>query len=520
MPRLPAAAASMPAHHGQMSLATRADSFVKARTRWESGAFLLCCLGPAILCAYWKPLTHDELFTYEIARLGGIAEVWRALAAGADFHPPLDFMLRHLCMSLFGQSEMVFRLLSLAATWMSLWCLYSFAARRTSAMYGLIAALIPLSTPVWEFAYDGRPYALMVALSAGALVAWQRRTEGSGSAPILLALCLAGVAWTHWYGVLVFAPIAAGELVRSWRRRRVDWGVWAAVAAGAAALLPLIPLMRGAKQIGAAYWTKVGTLQALSVYTTLMERLSIPAAGVLAVFLATGLLTRSQGGRRRAGEHEIAAVVGFLMLPVAAYILAKTLTGALITRYVLATAVGLSISLAFAAWERMGASAAPGVVIAAALGVSAICGEGAFAWKQRQLRGELNGDNLRELVRDLPGPIVMTDNDMLLPLRHYQPPEVSQRLLYLADEKAALATQGYHTIERLFPRLERWSKVVDVEPYAEFVQKHRVFVLIDKSRGYIAKLLWQQGATLTAKAAYRDQWIFLVDLSGERRAVK
>jgi hypothetical protein len=517
MPR-PKAEAAAP--QGETSLATRTESFVNARISWEPGVFLLCCIAPAILCAYWKPLTHDELFSYEIARLGGIAEVWRALAAGADFHPPLDFVIRHLFMSLFGQSETAFRLPSLAATWSTLWCLYSFVARRTSTMYGLMAALIPLSTPVWEFSYDGRPYALMVALSAGTLVAWQRRTEGSRSALIFMALCLAGVTWTHWYGVLVFAPIAAGELVRSWNRRRVDWAAWAALATATAALLPLIPLMRGARQIGAAYWTKVGLLQALSVYTTLMEQLCIPAAGVLAVFLATGSLTRSQGGRRRAGEYEIAAVVGFLMLPLAAYILAKSLTGALITRYVLAAAIGIAIALAFTAWEGMGASAAPGVVIAATLCVSAFCGEAAFAWKQRQLRGELNRDNLPELVRDLPGPIVMTDNDTLLPLRHYQPPEVSRRLVYVADEKAALELQGYHTIERLFPRLERWSKLVDVRPYAEFVQEYKTFVLIDNLRGYIATLLWREGATITAKTAYRDKWVFLVELGGERQAVK
>jgi hypothetical protein len=496
------------------SLAEKVDAVLEARPRWQWGVAFLCLLLPAIWCARWKPLTHDELFSFEIARLGGLADVWRALSAGADFHPPLDFLVRHLSMSLFGQSEMAFRLPSIAATWITLVCLYSVVARRTSALYGLIAALIPLSTPVFEFAYDGRPYALMVACAAAALAAWQRSTEGSRVALILLAVSLAAGVWAHFYGILAFIPIALGELVRTRTERRLDWSVWIVLALAGAALAPLLPFIRTARLIGAAYWTKVGMLQALSIYSALMEPLCIFVGLVVPVLLASGLSARSRGAARRARRHEIAATAGFLLLPLAAYLLAKSATGALIPRYVLVTAVGISAGLAFAAWEAMGASPATGLVVAAVLGLTSVGHELAFALKQRQLRAMLNRDNLAEIVRVLPGPIAMTDNDLLFPLWHYQPRGVAERLVFVADERAAVEHQGYNTIELLFPRLKLWSERINVESYEEFVQKNRQFLLIDNLRGYVAKLLLRDGATLTAKTSYKNLWVFQVEMSG------
>jgi 4-amino-4-deoxy-L-arabinose transferase-like glycosyltransferase len=506
--------ASFSALPRRTSLFARLEHAVQSRPSWQWAVFFLCCVLPALACAYWRPITSDEQFTYEIARLGGVGQVWQALRAGADFHPPLDFLLRHFSMKVFGGSEIAFRLPSILAMWMALACIFAFVSRRTSALYGLIAALIPLSTPVFEYAYDGRGYAVMIALAAGALVSWQRSADGSRLALVPLAVSLAALVWAHYYGILVFLPIVIGELVRAWQRRRVDWGVGAALAAAGVALLPLFPFILAARQFGGGYWTKVGILQAVSIYSTFMERLCIPAAMLLAVLLATGLSARSRGADRRARRHEIAAIVALLLLPFVGYILAKAATGALIARYVLPTALGITIALAFAAWEAIGASAASGLVVAAGLAVSALAGEAALVMKQRQLRGELNRDNLAEIARALPGPIVMTDNDLLMQLWHYLPPEVAGRLVYVADERIALEVQGYNTIERLFPRLAMFSSRVNVQPYADFIRDHKQFLLVDNLRGYMAKMMWREGATMTARTAYRDRWVFQVDMVG------
>src|SRR4051812_35305951 len=209
---------------------------------------VLLFLLPSALCAHWKPLTNDELFTFEVSRLASVGRIWTALSAGADNHPPLDYLLRHLSLSAFGQSELAFRLPSLLASYLCLISIFQFVVRRASVVYGLIAVLIPLSTPLFEYSYEARSYTLLAAFAAVALAAWQRRTEGSRGAIVVLAASLAAVLWAHYYGVLVFLPIAAGEMVRTQKTRRIDLAVWAALAAGACALLPLLPMIRSARQ--------------------------------------------------------------------------------------------------------------------------------------------------------------------------------------------------------------------------------------------------------------------------------
>src|SRR5215831_11438554 len=82
------------------------DTWLNARPVWQRLVFLVFLMLPCVACGAWKPLTNDEIFTFEVARLGSLSGIWRALAAGADNHPPLDYMLRHISMALFGQGEL------------------------------------------------------------------------------------------------------------------------------------------------------------------------------------------------------------------------------------------------------------------------------------------------------------------------------------------------------------------------------------------------------------------------------
>ena len=117
-------------------------AWVESRPRWQLISSVLLLLSPAVLCAYWKPLTNDELFTFEVSRLGSVVAIWKALSAGADNHPPLDYLLRYLSMSVFGSSELAFRLPSLLACGLCLISIFQFVVRRASAIYGLVAVLI------------------------------------------------------------------------------------------------------------------------------------------------------------------------------------------------------------------------------------------------------------------------------------------------------------------------------------------------------------------------------------------
>ncbi len=495
---------------------TRAVALAAALNRmawWQRGALLALVLLPAVLCARWKPLTNDELFTFDVSRLGSIALVWRALAAGADNHPPLDYLLRHLSMSLFGEGALAFRLPSLIAVWIALSALYAFVARQTSAVYGWIALLIPLSTPLFEYSYEGRSYALVVAFAALALLGWQRRTEGRTGSLVLLGLSLAGAVWSHYYGILVFFPIALGEIVLTAERRRLDPGVWAALGVASAAVLPLLPFIRASRQIGAVFWTKVGVVQAVSIYSSLTDRLCIVAvllAGCLILFGPPA----GRGEDVRLRRPQMAAALGFVLLPILCYLLARTITGALAPRYALSATVGIAAAFAFSAFLALRGSAAAGVLVALTLLAHGLGTEMALAAKQRQLRAEWSRDNLAEVVGSRQIPVVIGDNDLAMQLMHFEPPALAARLFLVCDEKAALEMFGWNTPERAIAGLKPWSDRVHSVLYDEFVRERKRFLLIEGQPGYVSRNLLRDGASIVPRGVYRNQFVFLVELPG------
>ena len=60
----------------------------------------------AVLAAVRQPLWYDELFTFHIASLTNPPAVLQALLTGADIHPPLDYIVRHISLKTFGESAL------------------------------------------------------------------------------------------------------------------------------------------------------------------------------------------------------------------------------------------------------------------------------------------------------------------------------------------------------------------------------------------------------------------------------
>ena len=128
---------------------------------------------------------------------------------------------------------------SLAGFLLAALTMFFFVRRRFGTLAAGAAAATPALTGAAIYAYEGRPYGLMLGLAGAAILAWQGRRDARwrSVAPLLSALALAAGALTHYYFGLVLLPLAAGEAVRSWRNRRVDWPI---VIAFGGALVPLV----------------------------------------------------------------------------------------------------------------------------------------------------------------------------------------------------------------------------------------------------------------------------------------
>lgn len=218
-----------------------------------------------------EPLWFDEIFTYTVARFDSPLAIVRALLEKVDVHPPLDYLVRHIFITWLGGSEFVFRLPSLIAVWAAALCLYVFVLRRSSVVPALVAFSFLLSTTALRYAYEGRSYAFLLASMCLALLAWQFATEKASKIRLcllIISLCIG--PFSHYYGVLNYAPIVAGEAWRSYERQKISWPIVFAVLLSLVLLVLLVPFVINASENAGTFWTKFGPSTPFRLYGRLM----------------------------------------------------------------------------------------------------------------------------------------------------------------------------------------------------------------------------------------------------------
>jgi len=231
--------------------------------------------------------------------------------------------------------------------------LFFFVRKRSSVVYGLIAMLLPLVTGAYYYAYEARPYGLVLGLSALALLCWQIANEGRRR-PLAIAglfLSLTAAVSCHYYAVLSFIPIGIGELVRSLGKRRLDIWIWAALISALLPLLFFLPLIRAGFGYSSNFWAKPSWGTPVGFYERLLGPALLALLGVPFIMALGPLHTSGEGAApatntSSARWDEVAAAAGFVLLPVFALLLAKFVTGALTDRYVISAVIGVSVLLA------------------------------------------------------------------------------------------------------------------------------------------------------------------------------
>jgi len=119
--------------------------------------------------AHVKPLWNDELFTYYIARRPGMRGVWDALLTGAEQLPPLFYAITKASAGIFGYTHTGLRLPEILGFWLMSASLYAIARRFASAPYAILAAVFPLITGAFDYAYEARTYGLVLGFCGVAL---------------------------------------------------------------------------------------------------------------------------------------------------------------------------------------------------------------------------------------------------------------------------------------------------------------------------------------------------------------
>jgi len=483
---------------------------------WILSAFALFYLLLTCFLAVQKACWYDELFTIQLARLP-VAGIWSELAKGTDLQPPLVYILTRASMAVFGDNPVAARLPAIIGFLVMSMCIYRFVSRWCPPLYALAAMLFPITTATYDlYAFEARPYGMVLGCCGIALVCWQAAAHGEGRPWSLagLALAVAVAVSCHYYSVLLLVPLGVGELLRAVSRRRLDLPVALALAVGVLPLAAFWPLIAGARAYVAGFDGMHGLAHPIFETYAYILKSSDPPLVALLVFMLVYHRFRPRPEEPvpalAPSAPEIGVIVTLVALPFIGMALAKGFTNAYRASYVLCTIVGLAVGLAFLVHRHARSCSLIGCVLVIVLG-GWICVKEVSQWHDLGNDKDKVGSTCRSLVRENPEglPVVISEPGIYLQLHRYAGPDLADRLVYLQSRELAMRYLNEDTPERALAALKPLAEL-NVERYRDFLATHREF-LVHGQRGWLFRALIVDGADVQM----RGPGLFLVRLSPE-----
>jgi hypothetical protein len=430
------------------------DSVVRAIERHSIGtlvgigvsAFLM-----AAVVASVRLLWFDELMTVYIAKTGSLRGIWLALKMGADPNPPLSSTVVMLSTRLFGDSEFAVRLPSIIAGTVTVACLFRFLNRRMSVVASAIGTLFFMSTRAFDYSYEARSYALTLCFCILSLSLWRTAVEGKhrivACAGLSLSLAL-GIS-SNYFAVLAFFPIAAGEVVRAIVYKRRELRIWLALAFGGLPIVLYLPLVKGAVNRFAPYaWNKPNWFAVNESYNLLLDA-SLQIVFALCVAGASVYLYQRYCERKQMTPlfpaHELAAILILIAYPVLGYLLAVIRAGMFSPRFVLPMCFGIAIAAALSVERLFSRSSMAMLTVLVASGCWMLARNAYTAsglLEQREAFFHLQDALPQE------GLLVVSDSLLALPLYHYSPPAIAERIVFPFNLKAIRKFKGDDSAEQ------------------------------------------------------------------------
>jgi hypothetical protein len=474
--------------------------------------------------AAYRPFWYDELITWHIARLPDWGKILATLRDGADQEPPLLHLVVRTSHSLFGPGLLATRLPALIGFWVLMLGIFLFLKRRVPLPYALIGMTFPMLTYAWPYAFEARAYGAVLGCEAAALVAWQNVADGRWRRLSLAVLAISmalGMA-SHPVFVLIAVPLALGEGVRTYERKRFDLPVWLAFAAAGLALLSYPGSISTARD-----WELKGLQTGLTGLPDFYDNVFRSAiAPLLFAGLAVILLVRREPGKMAPGpllpRHEAAALLGSVVAP-AAFFAAGMVTHGFIffTRYGLLCVIGVACGSAFVMYRATAGSYRAGMVILCVMVAWLTLARGREAISiSREPETELASDKplLIEALA-LGMPVVATEPLTFMAADFYLPKDAVGRLYYVATDRAtARQYMGQDLTDNLVLRAARNLPLrAHTESLQDFTGQNSRF-LLHGSGWYLClyDVLVKRGWHLALHSHHGDEWVFEASAPGRQ----
>ena len=296
-----------------------------------------------ILCSE-KYLWYDEFFTLYVCKLPNLRVIWHALKHGVDFNPPLFYAVTSLSKTIFGENRYALRFPAIVGFWVFCVTLFWFVRRRMNAAAGFAAMVFPTLTGAMYYAYEARPYGMLLGFCGLALVCWQAAIDGVRRRWWLLGLglSLSGALMMHCYAVLLVFPFALAEIFRTVSSRRFDLGIWTAlVLPPLASCLIYIPMLvsfgslaqgTNFSKLAPPTWDQIPTFYLFLLSPCLL----VVVAVVVALGFGAAMRSRRTSGLYSEAERgpvlELILASSFLLLPLMEVLLLRQSHSSFLTR--------------------------------------------------------------------------------------------------------------------------------------------------------------------------------------------
>jgi hypothetical protein len=485
---------------GNLFLRGLADTFESNRRVWLA-LFGLCYLVLALQRSF-RPLWNDELITNNVASLPGVRSIWKSLTQGADLNPPLFHIATWAATKLFGLTELGLRIPGILGFFVLCWSLYVFVARNAGVCYGFAAMLLPMATGAFQYASEARAYGMVLGFCGLAIVCWQRAGEGSHRSIFLVCLsaALTAALLTHCYAVLVLVPFGIAQIVADWRQRKFDWKAWMCLVVPLTACITYLPLLAAAKPYAMnspVFRPSAAVL--IGFYVFLLKPALVPliAGGVLVKIARHWRDKISSGNTAAWRTGEVALAVGFLLVPVFAFLLAEFFTKIFMPRYGLTAVIGLAILLPQIAAASTRSSRQVAAALCLLVGGWLI---GSDIWRIVLAVNSPPPPVAVSLDQNAELPLVISSGLIYYEMNHYASPEIANRMWYLTDQEIARQETGTDVFDKGFPELDRMFPFrAKLGGYRAFLSAHQRFLVYGYAHyenDWLVSRLKQDGARL------------------------
>lgn len=482
-------------------------------------------------------LWNDELFTYYIAQAPTFGRMLKE-ASGIDLNPPLYYVAARFFIRLFHPSGFSVRLPSMIGFLLAACLLYSFVRRRFTPIYGLLSALVLLGSVYKPYAYEARPYALVLTFLGFAAVGWQRAIEENNRsrwfAFLLLAFGGFGMLLSHVLALIAYGAFFFAELVRWVIRRKPDWALWACLALPLITVVLYVPLLHshGAGSYPLEFQASFTRLS--ESYTAVWTSLAPLLAVAMIVIVLLGAQNASPPAPAREGQSgfsgaEWSFAVYLFFVPLIVTIIFMRSHSAYFDRYGMPAIFGASLMVPglVAGWTRVNRVAGLLAAIVFAFGVVPPMAFVTYAQKiahqSPASSPDLTGESYTPLADVEPSlPFVDASGLTFLEMDSRGDQAFLSRVYYLTDPEAAMRYSHATIFDGLGALRSVFPIRANVVPYRQFIRQHPKFLVygtVDYPEDWLLRKLLADGASVRYlgdfASGFKDSALYEITLPQE-----